>query len=583
MVARDLRIARYEGQPIHLCHLHVAESVDEVRLARALGVDVSAEASPHHLLLTDDDVRTLDPNLRMSPPLAAERDRQALIAALRDGTIDCVATDHAPHAREEKEVPFEAAANGTIGLETAFPALYHGLVEPGLLELATLVTRMTDGPARAFGLRVPRDRARRAGELRAVGSRRPLRRRRVGPPIAQPQLRLPRSRGRRSLPAHGRLRPGGASPRPGGRVTAGALYLADGTSWPATTVGAEACAVGEAVFTTGMTGYQESLTDPSFYGQLLCFTAPMIGNYGVEESALESPGVQARALLCHEARNAAPSGRRGLLDWLREQGIVALAEIDTRALVRHLRDRGAMLAVAVGDGRSESEARALLAAEPPMTGRSLADAVSGLIEGDGAGRRCHVVVVDYGTKASIVHLLEQAGASVEVVRHDASAAEILALEPDGVLLANGPGDPGAMDAHASEVRGLIDSGRPVFGICLGHQLVGRALGLETFKLPFGHRGANHPVLERATGRVLVTSQNHGFAVREPVSGAPSEIDVTHVSLYDNTVEGLKLRGRPVWSMQFHPEASPGPHDARIELERFVEVCARVRERARVEA
>jgi dihydroorotase len=156
MVARDLRIARYEGQPIHLCHLHVVESVDEVRLARTLGIDVSAEASPHHLLLTDEDVRSLDPNLRMSPPLAAERDRQALIEALRDGTIDCVATDHAPHAREEKEVPFEAAANGTIGLETAFPALYHGLVAPGLLELGTLVRAMTAGPATAFGLPTPR-------------------------------------------------------------------------------------------------------------------------------------------------------------------------------------------------------------------------------------------------------------------------------------------------------------------------------------------------------------------------------------------------------------------------------------------
>jgi carbamoyl-phosphate synthase small subunit len=266
-----------------------------------------------------------------------------------------------------------------------------------------------------------------------------------------------------------------------------------------------------------------------------------------------------------------------MLDWLTEQGVVALAGIDTRALVRHIRDQGAMLAVAVGDGRSEAEARALIAGEPPMTGRSLSDAVTGLIDGDQRGERCRIVVVDYGTKASIVHLLEQAGAAVEVVRADASAAEILRLEPDGVLLANGPGDPGAMDAETDEVRGLIESGRPVFGICLGHQLVGRALGLETYKLPFGHRGANHPVFERATGRVLVTSQNHGFAVREPAEDQ-TEIDVTHISLYDQTVEGLRLRDRPVWSMQFHPEAAPGPHDARVELERFVALCARERTR-----
>ena len=257
-----------------------------------------------------------------------------------------------------------------------------------------------------------------------------------------------------------------------------------------------------------------------------------------------------------------------------------LAELDTRALVRHLRDRGAMLAVAVGDGRSEADARALLAAEPAMTGRSLADAVSGLIDGDPAGSRCRVVVVDYGTKASIVHLLEQAGASVEVVRHDASAAEILALDPDGVLLANGPGDPGAMDAHAAEVRGLIDSGRPVFGICLGHQLVGRALGLETYKLPFGHRGANHPVLERATGRVLVTSQNHGFAVREPDAEA-SVRDRRHARVAVRQDGRGTAPARPAASgaCSSTPRRRPGPHDARIELERFVDACASVHDRA----
>ena len=350
------------------------------------------------------------------------------------------------------------------------------------------------------------------------------------------------------------------------------LYLADDTFWPGISVGAPGAAVGEVVFTTSMTGYQEALTDPSFARQMLTFTAPMIGNYGVEAAAFESRRVQPTALICHEARNYAPNGRTGLLDWLREGGIVALSGLDTRALVRHLRDRGAMLGVACGEGSTREQALARLVSEPPMAGRLLADEVSGELDGiPQADPRCHVVVLDYGAKASIVRLLEQAGADVTVLPHDATAAQVDALAPDGVLLANGPGDPGSMDSHVAEVRAMVDHGRPLYGICLGHQLLGRALGLETFKLPCGHRGANHPVYETASGRVLVTSQNHGFAVQAPES-ADDALEVTHRSLYDGTVEGLRLRGRPVWSMQFHPEASPGPHDARDKLAEFVEAC-----------
>jgi carbamoyl-phosphate synthase small subunit len=352
------------------------------------------------------------------------------------------------------------------------------------------------------------------------------------------------------------------------------LYLADDTFWPGISVGAPGAAVGEVVFTTAMTGYQEALTDPSFARQMLTFTAPMIGNYGVEDDVSESRRVQPTALICHEARNYAPNGRTGLLDWLRQGGIVALSGLDTRALVRHLRDRGAMLGVACGEGATRAQALERLVSEPPMAGRLLAGEVSGELDGvPPADARCHVVVLDYGAKASIVRLLERAGATVTVLPHDATAAEVDALAPDGVLLANGPGDPGSMDSHVAEVRTMIDQGRPLYGICLGHQLLGRALGLETFKLPFGHRGANHPVLEAASGRVLVTSQNHGFAVRPPANG-DAGLEVTHTSLYDGTVEGLRLRDRPVWSMQFHPEASPGPHDAREKLSEFVEACTR---------
>jgi carbamoyl-phosphate synthase small subunit len=348
-------------------------------------------------------------------------------------------------------------------------------------------------------------------------------------------------------------------------VKPGFLLLEDGTTWQGLSVGADAAAVGEAVFTTSMTGYQEALTDPSFHGQLLTFTAPMIGNYGVEADADESTHVQARG---------------GLLDWLTRHGVVALSELDTRALVRHLRDRGAMLGVAVGDGSSVEQAKALLKGEPPMAGRLLADLVSGdLPDRDAEPERCRVVLVDYGAKDSIARLLAEAGAHVDVVPHDATAEEILAHDPDGILLANGPGDPGVMDAHVEQVRQLVDAGRPLFGICLGHQLLGRALGLETFKLPFGHRGANHPVLERESGRVLVTTQNHGFAVRMP-DGDTGDLTITHESLYDHTVEGLRLRSRPVAGVQYHPEAAPGPHDARRHLSEFVEQCAAAAREAR---
>ncbi len=351
------------------------------------------------------------------------------------------------------------------------------------------------------------------------------------------------------------------------------LLLEDGFRSDGEGLGTPAAVIGEVVFTTGMTGYQEALTDPSFAGQILTFTAPMIGNYGIEDAHDESDRVQVRAALCREARDAAPNGRIGLLEWLEAAGVPVLTGVDTRRLVRHLRDRGAMRGALVTDGSDPREVAERIAAAPVMGGQSLAADVSRPRReaAPAASPRARVTVVDYGAKDSIVRLLVEAGAHVTVVPHDADAAEVAATRPDGILLANGPGDPAAMDEHVGRVRGLVDLGAPLFGICLGHQLLARALGLETFKLRFGHRGANHPVLERETGRVLVTSQNHGFAVAPPSDAA--SVVVTHESLYDRTVEGLRLDGRPVWSMQFHPEASPGPHDARAALRRFVDIAA----------
>jgi carbamoyl-phosphate synthase small subunit len=340
----------------------------------------------------------------------------------------------------------------------------------------------------------------------------------------------------------------------------GFLALEDGTVFRGESVGAEGFAFGEAVFTTSMTGYQEVVTDPSYADQIVCFTAPMIGNYGVDRDRCESPRPQARAVVMREARGPAWT------DWLHRNGIVALTGIDTRSLVVHLRERGAMRSIAVSGDASVEEALAAVQDQPTMTGRALAADVStreSYVYSD-AGT-ANIAVVDYGCKRSILDRLAWAGAAVTVYPHDADPADLLRY--DGVLLSNGPGDPEPLAAEVEAVKALLGK-VPVLGICLGHQLLALATGHETFKLPFGHRGANHPVLEKRTNRVLVTSQNHGFAVAR--SDAP---DVTHVSLYDGTVEALDFPDLAARSVQFHPEARPGPHDAWPLLSRWVEGVA----------
>ncbi len=337
----------------------------------------------------------------------------------------------------------------------------------------------------------------------------------------------------------------------------GFLALEDGTVFHGESVAAEGFAFGEAVFTTAMTGYQEVVTDPSYAEQLVCFTAPMIGNYGVAEGRSESKRPHARAVLMREARGPAWT------DWLHERAIVALSGIDTRSLVLRLREGGSMRAAVVSGDAAVEEVLTAVRAQPPMEGRSLVADVSTKepyrYSDVGAAE---IAVVDYGCKRSILRRLAGAGAAVTVFPHDADADTL--AEFDGVLLTNGPGDPDPLVDEVATVRELL--GRvPVLGICLGHQLLGLATGHETYKLRFGHRGSNHPVLERATGRVLVTSQNHGFAV-----AASDEKEATHVSLYDGTVEGLDFPDLRARSVQFHPEAGPGPHDAWPILSDWVE-------------
>jgi carbamoyl-phosphate synthase small subunit len=335
------------------------------------------------------------------------------------------------------------------------------------------------------------------------------------------------------------------------------LLLEDGTVFQGRSVGAPGIAYGEAVFTTAMSGYQEIVTDPSYAEQIACFTAPMVGNYGVAEGRSESARVHARAVLMRQA------GGDDWTRWLAARGVVALEEIDTRSVVLHLRDRGAMQAAVVSGDASAEEVLSQVRAEASMQGRALVAGVStqNVYRLGRAGLQ--VAVIDFGVKESILRRLVAAGAQATVFPHDVDARTVLAARPDGILLSNGPGDPAALVDRVAVVRELIGSA-PVLGICLGHQLLGLAVGLETFKLPFGHRGANHPVLEIGTNRVLVTSQNHGFAVE---GDGPQ---VTHVSLYDGTVEGLSLPGERARSLQFHPEAGPGPHDAWPLLERWVE-------------
>jgi carbamoyl-phosphate synthase small subunit len=337
----------------------------------------------------------------------------------------------------------------------------------------------------------------------------------------------------------------------------GFLALEDGTVFRGESVAADGFAFGEAVFTTAMTGYQEIVTDPSFAEQLVCFTAPMVGNYGVAAGRSESTRVHARAVLMREARGPAWT------DWLHERCVVALSGLDTRSLVLRLRDAGAMRAVCVAGEGSVEQALEAVRAQPPMEGRALAAEVSTsdpYVYSDVG--RARIAVVDYGCKRSILRRLAGAGAAVTVYPHDVEADELAGY--DGVVLSNGPGDPAPLADETATVAEL--AGRvPILGICLGHQLLARATGHETTKLPFGHRGANHPVLERSNGRVLVTSQNHGFAVE------PSESrEATHVSLYDGTVEGLAYPDLRARSLQFHPEAGPGPHDARHAIDAFVE-------------
>jgi carbamoyl-phosphate synthase small subunit len=365
------------------------------------------------------------------------------------------------------------------------------------------------------------------------------------------------------------------------------LALEDGTVFEGKSFGAYQDKLGEVVFNTAITGYQEIFTDPSYSGQIVVLTNPQIGNYGANTEDLEAARPYIEGLIVREFSSIASNWRsqENAEQFLAENGVPVAAEIDTRALVRHLRTRGVMRGIlAVGDGdRAELIERARRS--PSMTGLDLATRVStsASYAWDKPVERCspsepvpaqvppwcHVVAYDYGIKRNILRRLVQVGARVTVVPALTSAEDVLALKPDGVFLSNGPGDPEPLQYQAEQVRKLIGK-KPVFGICLGHQILGLALGGKTYKLKFGHRGANHPVLNQVTQKVEITSHNHGFAV-DPDSLNQSEVELTHINLNDQTLEGFRHRREPVFCVQYHPEAAPGPHDSHYLFDDFMKL------------
>jgi carbamoyl-phosphate synthase small subunit len=360
------------------------------------------------------------------------------------------------------------------------------------------------------------------------------------------------------------------------------LALEDGRTFRGRSWAAEGEACGEMVFNTSMTGYQEVLTDPSYAGQIVCMSYPLIGNYGVNSADEESARPWVEGFVVREASRVASNWRSegSLDDYLKRWNIVAMEGIDTRALVRHIRDKGAMRACISTVDLDEASLIEKARESPAMENRELASVVTTRQPYEVAAvgeERFHVVCYDFGVKRNSLRELAARGCRVTVVPAATPAVEVLAMNPDGVFLSNGPGDPASMNREVEEIRQLVKAAVPTFGICFGHQLLGRAFGGKTFKLVFGHRGGNQPVKDLQKGDVEITSHNHGFAVL--ADSLPPEVEVTHINLNDRCVEGMRHVTLPIISVQYHPEAAPGPHDAAHHFRRFIELMERSQSKA----
>ena len=562
-IARDLLLAEATGVHYHVCHVSTKESVRVIRDAKKAGIHVTAEVSPHHLILIDEDIPEDFGFWKMNPPLRGKEDREALIEGLLDGTIDCIATDHAPHGLEEKSKSFLESPFGIVGSETAFQLIYTHFVETNRFTLEQVINWMATKPAEIFQLE--------AGTLT------------VGAPADVAVFDIEHSS---TIDKKDFLSKGENTPFVGWNVkgeTLGTfvdaqrgvkqmerlLILEDGTVFKGKAFGANNNVFGEIVFTTSMTGYQETITDQSFNGQIITFTYPMVGNYGVNRDDYESIAPTCKGVVVKEHARVASNWRSQMTldEFLKRKGIPGISGIDTRALTRKIRQVGTMKASIVDAGDSFEHAYDQLKATVLATNQVQQVSTSKPYPSPGTGK--NVAVIDFGLKHSILRELSKRNCNLTVLPYNTDAKTILSLAPDGVMLTNGPGDPKDVPEAIEMIR-EIQGKIPIFGICLGHQLFALANGADTYKMKFGHRGLNHPVREIATGRIDFTSQNHGYAVDEKTVD-PDQLLITHVEVNDGTVEGIRHRHYPAFSVQFHPDAAPGPHDALHLFDEFMEM------------